>query len=105
MSQGNDFVKQTSRKSLRILGTAGEPINPEAWQWYYEIVGNKKCQIMDTWWQTEIGGPAITPLPGSVSLKPGSVSQPFFGIQPVILDDNNKEVVGEGSGKLMIKGS
>jgi len=105
MSQGNTFVEKSSRKSLKILGTAGEPINPEAWQWYNEVVGNDACPVMDTWWQTEIGGPAITPLPYAKNLKPGAVSQPFFGIQPVILDNEGKEIIGEGSGKLMIKSS
>lgn len=105
MAQGNNFTKESSRKSLKILGTAGEPINPEAWQWYYETIGNKDCPIMDTWWQTEVAGPAITPFPCFNSLKPGAASKPFFGIQPVILDDSDKEIIGEGSGKLMLKGS
>jgi len=105
MSKGNELLEKTSRQSLKILGTAGEPINPEAWQWYHDTIGNNHCPIIDTWWQTEIGGPAITPLPYAKNLKPGAVSQPFFGILPAILDDNGKEITGKGSGKLMIKGS
>jgi len=105
MAQGDSFISGTSRESLKILGTAGEPINPEAWQWYYETIGNSVCPIMDTWWQTEIAGPAITPLPFASHLKPGAVSKPFFGIQPVLLDDDGKEIIGAGSGMLAIKGS
>lgn len=105
MAEGDKFVNKTSRESLKLLGTVGEPINPEAWKWYYEVVGNKNCPIVDTWWQTETGGIAITPLPYLTQLKPGSALQPFFGIQPVILDDKGKELMGEGSGKLMIKSS
>ena len=90
MSLGDDAVKQTSRKSLRLLGTVGEPINPEAWEWYYHVVGDSRCPIVDTWWQTETGGHLITPLPGATDLKPGSASKPFFGIQPAIVDENGK---------------
>ncbi|MEM7304310.1 MAG: acetate--CoA ligase [Pseudomonadota bacterium] len=103
MALGNDFVKKTNRSSLRLLGTVGEPINPEAWEWYYHVVGNGQCPIVDTWWQTETGGHLITPLPGATALKPGSASFPFFGIQPVILDDNGNELEGECAGNLAFK--
>ncbi len=103
MSLGNDPVKKTSRKSLRLLGTVGEPINPEAWEWYYHVVGDSRCPIVDTWWQTETGGQLITPLPGATDLKPGSASKPFFGIQPAIVDENGKELEGECQGNLVIK--
>jgi len=103
MGQGNEFVNNTSRKSLRILGTVGEPINPEAWEWYYHIVGNEQCPIIDTWWQTETGGHLITPLPGATDLKPGSATVPFFGVEPCLLDDKGKEVDGVGEGALCIK--
>ena len=86
MSKGNDFVTATSRKSLRLLGSVGEPINPEAWEWYYNVVGDGRCPIVDTWWQTETGGILITPLPGATKLKPGSATRPFFGIQPDLVD-------------------
>jgi acetyl-CoA synthetase len=86
MRAGEDPVKKTSRKSLRILGTVGEPINPEAWEWYYRVVGDERCPIVDTWWQTETGGHLITPLPGATALKPGSASQPFFGVEPALVD-------------------
>ena len=105
MAHGDEFVKQTSRKSLRLLGTVGEPINPEAWHWYYDIVGDSRCPIVDTWWQTETGAHMITPLPGAMSLKPGSASLPFFGIEPAILDGDGKEIIGEGAGSLVIKSS
>lgn len=105
MSQGSDFVKSTSRKSLRLLGSVGEPINPEAWEWYYHVVGDGRCQIVDTWWQTETGGIMITPLPGATDLKPGSATTPFFGVKPVLLDENGKEVEGAASGNLAISGS
>jgi acetyl-CoA synthetase len=82
MREGDDWVKQTSRKSLRLLGSVGEPINPEAWEWYYRTVGELRCPIVDTWWQTETGAAMITPLPGATPLKPGSASKPFFGVQP-----------------------
>lgn len=100
MAQGDDFVKQTSRKSLRILGTVGEPINPEAWRWYNEVVGNNNCPIVDTWWQTETGGHLITPLPGATDLKPGSATLPFFGISPVIVDNEGNILEGEAEGNL-----
>lgn len=103
MSLGDDMVRKTSRKSLRILGTVGEPINPEAWEWYYQVVGDGRCPVVDTWWQTETGGHLITPLPGATSLKPGSASKPFFGIQPAIVDENGAELEGECQGNLVMK--
>ena len=105
MGLGNDFVEKTSRKSLRILGTVGEPINPEAWEWYYSVVGETNCPIVDTWWQTETGAHMLTPLPGATSLKPGSATLPFFGIQPALLDKDGREIEGPGEGLLMIKRS
>ncbi|MDA0977126.1 MAG: acetate--CoA ligase [Proteobacteria bacterium] len=105
MGQGNEPVTRTSRKSLRVLGTVGEPINPEAWEWYYHVVGEDRCPIVDTWWQTETGGIMITPLPGATALKPGSATLPFFGVKPVILDENGKEIEGAASGNLAISGS
>jgi len=102
MQGGNDPVKKTSRKSLRLLGTVGEPINPEAWEWYYHVVGDDRCPIVDTWWQTETGGILITPLPGATKLKPGSATRPFFGIVPQIVDAEGKEIKGAGSGNLCI---
>ncbi len=103
MAQGDDIVKKTSRSSLRLLGSVGEPINPEAWEWYYQVVGEQRCPIVDTWWQTETGGILITPLAGSTDLKPGSASLPFFGVQPVILDNEGNELEGEAQGVLAIK--
>ncbi len=103
MAQGDEFVKTTSRNSLRILGTVGEPINPEAWEWYFRTVGNSSCPIVDTWWQTETGGMMITPIASFTSMKPGSASKPFLGIEPALLDENGQEIVGEGSGNLVIK--
>ncbi len=105
MACGNEFVTNTSRKSLKVLGTVGEPINPEAWQWYNEIVGEKKSPIVDTWWQTETGGIMITPLPGATKTKPGSATLPFFGIKPTLVDNEGNEVLGEGSGNLCIADS
>tara|TARA_B110000046_G_scaffold167685_1_gene185520 strand:- start:15030 stop:16967 length:1938 start_codon:yes stop_codon:yes gene_type:complete len=105
MGAGNDFVKCTSRSSLKLLGTVGEPINPEAWEWYYQIVGDERCPIVDTWWQTETGAHMLTPLPGATDLKPGSASQPFFGVDPVLLDTQGNEIIGAGEGLLMIKSS
>ncbi len=105
MGLGDDFVTRTSRESLRILGSVGEPINPEAWEWYYKVVGKSKCPIVDTWWQTETGGIMIAPLPGATPLKPGSATKPFFGIEPAILDGEGNEIMGEGSGDLVIKNS
>ncbi len=104
LAAGNDFVKKTNRKSLRILGTVGEPINKEAWEWYYNVVGEKRCPIIDTWWQTETGGHILTPLP-SFTLKPGSATRPFFGIQPVLLDKNSRELSGKAEGALCFKDS
>ena len=101
MKEGNDFVTATSRKSLRLLGTVGEPINPEAWRWYHDVVGEGRCPILDTWWQTETGGHMITPLP-STPLKPGSATLPFFGIEPRLLDGDGKELSGEAEGNLVI---
>jgi len=100
MSEGDKCVTKTHRKSLRILGSVGEPINPEAWRWYYEVVGNSECSIVDTWWQTETGGIMITPLPGALEMKPGSATLPFFGIQPVIVDSNNNELNDAAEGSL-----
>ena len=108
MREGVEPVKKTSRASLRLLGTVGEPINPEAWQWYYNVVGEKRCPIVDTWWQTETGGHLLTPLPGATPLKPGSATRPFFGVKPGIIDtDTNKliEGSGEASGALVMTGS
>jgi acetyl-CoA synthetase len=103
MGAGDDFVTRTSRASLRLLGTVGEPINPEAWAWYHRVVGESRCPIVDTWWQTETGGHMLTPLPGAIDLKPGSATVPFFGVQPVLLDGEGREVAGAGEGNLAIK--
>ena len=105
MSQGNDPVAATRRSSLRLLGTVGEPINPEAWEWYFQTVGEQRCPIVDTWWQTETGGILITPLPGATDLKPGSATLPFFGIVPALLDADGQELKGANSGNLVITGS
>lgn len=102
MSKGNDPVTATSRKSLRLLGSVGEPINPEAWEWYYNVVGDGRCPIVDTWWQTETGGILITPLPGATKLKPGSATRPFFGIQPALVDNEGNVLDGEAEGNLII---
>ncbi|MGR9087037.1 MAG: acetate--CoA ligase [Gammaproteobacteria bacterium] len=102
MAQGDDYVGRTSRGSLRLLGTVGEPINPEAWEWYYHVVGNGRCPVMDTWWQTETGGILITPLPGVTPLKPGSAALPFFGIQPEIVDTGGQILEGVAEGILVI---
>ena len=103
MRAGEEPVKKTSRKSLRILGTVGEPINPEAWEWYYRVVGDERCPIVDTWWQTETGGHLITPLPGATALKPGSASQPFFGVVPALVDATDGTVLeGAAEGALVI---
>ena len=102
---GNDLVKQHSRKSLRILGSVGEPINPEAWEWYHNVVGDGRCPIVDTWWQTETGGIMITPLAGAHALKPGFASFPFFGVEPVLLDEKGNEIEGAAEGYLAIKRS
>jgi acetyl-CoA synthetase len=100
--EGDDWVTKTSRKTLRILGTVGEPINPDAWDWYYDVIGEKRCPIVDTWWQTETGGIMITPLPGATPLKAGSASWPFFGIVPRIVDDEGQAVPDGKMGKLTI---
>ena len=102
MREGEDAVKKTSRKSLKLLGTVGEPINPEAWLWYYKIVGNSKCPIVDTWWQTETGGILISPQPGAIELKPGSATKPFYGIKPVIVDQEGNVLKGACNGRLCI---
>ncbi len=102
MREGDEPVKKTSRKSLRILGTVGEPINPEAWEWYHNVVGEGRCPIVDTWWQTETGGHLITPLPGATALKPGSATLPFFGVVPAIVDNEGNVIEGEGEGNLVI---
>ncbi|MHA1549233.1 MAG: acetate--CoA ligase [Alphaproteobacteria bacterium] len=105
MGAGDDYVKSTSRASLRLLGSVGEPINPEAWEWYYRVVGDSRCPIMDTWWQTETGGVLITPLPGAIDLKPGSATRPFFGIKPALVDGEGKLIEGAGAGNLIITDS
>ena len=102
MSAGDEPVKKTSRKSLRILGSVGEPINPEAWEWYYQVVGDKRSPIVDTWWQTETGGILITPLPGATALKPGSATRPFFGVQPQLVDNEGDVLEGAADGNLCI---
>jgi acetyl-CoA synthetase len=102
MQAGDEPVKKTSRKSLRLLGSVGEPINPEAWEWYYRVVGDSRCPIVDTWWQTETGGILITPLPGATKLKPGSATRPFFGVQPQLVDAEGKVLEGAASGNLCI---
>ncbi len=102
MREGDDPVTRTSRASLRLLGTVGEPINPEAWEWYYHVVGEERCPIVDTWWQTETGGILISPLPGATALKPGSATKPLFGIQPAIVDGEGKVLDGESEGNLVI---
>jgi acetyl-CoA synthetase len=103
LMQGGDApVKKTSRKSLRLLGSVGEPINPEAWEWYYRVIGDERCPIVDTWWQTETGGIMITPLPGATALKPGSATLPFFGVVPEIVDADGKVLDGETTGNLCI---
>jgi acetyl-CoA synthetase len=102
MREGEEPVKRCSRKSLRVLGSVGEPINPEAWEWYYRVVGDGRCPISDTWWQTETGGILISPLPGATKLKPGSATRPFFGIRPAVVDDKGKVLDGEASGNLVL---
>jgi acetyl-CoA synthetase len=102
MSQGDEPVLKTSRQSLRILGSVGEPINPEAWEWYYRVVGDSRCPVVDTWWQTETGAIMITPVPGVTPLKPGSASKPFFGVKPQLLDAEGKVLEGEATGNLVI---
>ncbi|ACL04022.1 Acetyl-CoA synthetase (Acetate-CoA ligase) [Desulfatibacillum aliphaticivorans] len=102
MQQGDEPVKATSRTSVRLLGTVGEPINPEAWLWYHRVVGEERCPIVDTWWQTETGGIMITPLPGATALKPGSATRPFFGIQPALIDKEGNQLEGPGEGYLVM---
>ncbi|MXP14662.1 acetate--CoA ligase [Altererythrobacter confluentis] len=105
MREGDKYVTRTSRRSLRLLGTVGEPINPEAWQWYHRVVGEMRCPIVDTWWQTETGGAMITPLPGATALKPGSATLPMFGVQPALVDNDGVELEGPAEGALIIKDS
>jgi len=105
MREGEELVRTTSRKSLTLLGSVGEPINPEAWQWYYDVVGEEQCPIVDTWWQTETGGILISPIPGATPLKPGSATRPFFGIQPALVDSEGNELEGATDGNLIIKDS
>ncbi len=105
MRFGEEPVKRTSRKSLRLLGSVGEPINPEAWEWYYRVVGEERCPVIDTWWQTETGGILISPLPGATDLKPGSATKPLFGIEPAIVDNEGKVLEGAASGNLVLTGS
>src|SRR5690349_17495997 len=102
MREGEEYVRRTDRRSLRVLGTVGEPINPEAWLWYYDHVGEQRCPVVDTWWQTETGGILITPIPGATALKPGSATRPFFGVEPVIVDNDGRIIEGPGEGNLCI---
>jgi acetyl-CoA synthetase len=102
MGAGDDYVTRSSRKSLKLLGSVGEPINPEAWEWYYRVVGEERCPIVDTWWQTETGGILITPLPGATKLKPGSATLPFFGVKPAIVDSDGNLQEGPAAGNLVI---
>lgn len=105
MREGDAYIRESDRSSLRLLGSVGEPINPEAWNWYYSVVGESRCPIVDTWWQTETGGFMISPLPGATALKPGSATRPFFGVQPALVDADGKELEGEAEGNLVIKDS
>ena len=105
MASGDEPVRRTSRESLRLLGSVGEPINPEAWEWYYHVVGEGRCAIVDTWWQTETGGIMISPVPGVTDLKPGSATEPFFGVAPALLDSDGNELQGEATGNLVIRQS
>lgn len=105
MGAGDDFVTRTDRSSLRLLGSVGEPINPEAWEWYHRVVGNERCPIVDTWWQTETGGILITPLPGAIDQKPGSATKPFFGVKPQLVDDKGDVLEGATNGNLVITDS
>jgi acetyl-CoA synthetase len=105
MGAGESFVKGTSRQSIRLLGSVGEPINPEAWEWYYRVIGEERCPIVDTWWQTETGGILITPLPGATALKPGSATLPFFGVQPAVMDADGNVLEGPATGNLVISDS
>jgi len=105
MGAGNEHVTKTSRNSLKLLGTVGEPINPEAWQWYYDVVGDSRCPIVDTWWQTETGGILISALPGAIDLKPGSATLPFFGVQPALVDNEGHILEGATGGNLVLTDS
>ncbi|MDX2462987.1 MAG: acetate--CoA ligase [Porticoccus sp.] len=105
MGAGDDFVTKTDRSSLRLLGSVGEPINPEAWEWYYNVVGNSTCPIVDTWWQTETGAHMLSPMPGAHDMKPGCATAPFFGVEPVLLDGDGNLIEGSGEGNLAIKSS
>jgi acetyl-CoA synthetase len=105
MRFGDEPVRKTSRKSLRLLGTVGEPINPEAWEWYYRVVGEERCPVVDTWWQTETGGILISPLPGATDLKPGSATKPLFGIRPALVDNDGKVLEGAAAGNLVLMDS
>ena len=105
MAEGEACMSGTTRKSLKLLGSVGEPINPEAWEWYYRVIGNGKCPIVDTWWQTETGGILISPLPGAVDLKPGSATVPFFGVQPGLVDSEGNVLEGKADGNLVIMDS
>jgi len=105
MREGDEWVAKRSRRSLRLLGSVGEPINPEAWEWYHRVVGERRCPVVDTWWQTETGGILITPLPGATALKPGSATLPFFGVQPAIVDGSGQELSGACEGNLVLKDS
>ena len=105
MREGDAFVRESDRSSLRLIGSVGEPINPEAWNWYYTVVGESRCPVVDTWWQTETGGILISPLPGATPLKPGSATRPLFGIQPALVDAEGNELEGEAEGNLVIKDS
>jgi acetyl-CoA synthetase len=105
MREGEGPVKKAHRRSLRLLGTVGEPINPEAWEWYFHVVGEGRCPIVDTWWQTETGGTLIVPLPNTTVMKPGAGSHPFFGIQPVLVDGEGKRLEGAADGNLLITDS
>ncbi|MDX9874634.1 MAG: acetate--CoA ligase [Spongiibacteraceae bacterium] len=105
MGLGDEFVKKSSRRSLRLLGTVGEPINPQVWEWYHRVVGESRCPIIDTWWQTETGAHMLAPLPGAMALKPGSATLPFFGVEPALLDNDGNEIEGPGEGLLVIRRS
>jgi acetyl-CoA synthetase len=105
MREGDEWVKRTSRGSLKLLGTVGEPINPEAWRWYYEVVGDSRCPVVDTWWQTETGGILISPLPGATDLKPGSATLPFFGVQPALVNADGEVLEGATEGNLVLRDS
>ena len=104
MKEGDAFVRESNRESLRLLGTVGEPINPEAWDWYHSVVGEGRCPIVDTWWQTETGGILMAPLPNSVDMKPGAAMNPLYGIKPVIVDSDGVELEDAAAGNLIISG-